>query len=427
MTDVALPQPARAQLLEIAGELLGRLAADEVPPTLRQFRKFSPTKRITLGASAIMAALDADEAFRGQVAEAVETASPQLAEAVRTGGSTAATAPIDIVVTAYLLRPDGWQATVTSALRRFADEQGRSDRQAQQLVQARTELAELKARAKGEAARVKEAVTAATGTLEAALAELRKQLRHETRLRREAERERDAGGERADLAQRELEKAAAAHEADLRRLRGRITELERAGESARREARTDRDLDDSRLWLLVQQLTDAAAGIRRELALPAPTVLPGDTVGGVTGAGDGRSVGDAAALDRLLVLPHVHVVVDGYNVTKTGYGELPLADQRKRLTQSLGALSGRLTGVEITVAFDGGQRPPVQSPAPRGVRVLFSDGEIADDLIRRLVSAEPSGRTTLVVTSDQAVVADVRRAGAWTVPSAVLLDLLARL
>jgi predicted RNA-binding protein with PIN domain len=59
--------------------------------------------------------------------------------------------------------------------------------------------------------------------------------------------------------------------------------------------------------------------------------------------------------------------------------------------------------------------------------VLFSDGEIADDLIRRLVSAEPSGRTTLVVTSDQAVVADVRRAGAWTVPSAVLLDLLARL
>ncbi|MGH8862195.1 MAG: NYN domain-containing protein, partial [Jatrophihabitantaceae bacterium] len=62
---------------------------------------------------------------------------------------------------------------------------------------------------------------------------------------------------------------------------------------------------------------------------------------------------------------------------------------------------------------------------PRGVRVLFSaPDELADDLIRRLVSAEPSGRALVVVTSDRAIVTDVSREGAWTVPSAVLLERL---
>jgi predicted RNA-binding protein with PIN domain len=74
------------------------------------------------------------------------------------------------------------------------------------------------------------------------------------------------------------------------------------------------------------------------------------------------------------------------------------------------------------VAFDGAARPPSQPAAPRGVRVLFSaDGEIADDLIRRIVAAEPAGRPVLVVTSDRQVASDTARAGAWTVASAVFL------
>jgi hypothetical protein len=55
------------------------------------------------------------------------------------------------------------------------------------------------------------------------------------------------------------------------------------------------------------------------------------------------------------------------------------------------------------------------------VRVLFSEGEIADDLIRRLVAAEPAGRPVVVVSSDGEVVRDTGRDGAWTVPSTVLL------
>ena len=57
--------------------------------------------------------------------------------------------------------------------------------------------------------------------------------------------------------------------------------------------------------------------------------------------------------------------------------------------------------------------------------MLFSAAdEIADDLIRRLVAAEPAGRVVVVATSDGEVVRDVRAAGAWSVPSVVLLQRL---
>ena len=40
----------------------------------------------------------------------------------------------------------------------------------------------------------------------------------------------------------------------------------------------------------------------------------------------GRDADDPALLEQLLSVPQVHLIVDGYNVTKSGYGELPLED-----------------------------------------------------------------------------------------------------
>ena len=79
---------------------------------------------------------------------------------------------------------------------------------------------------------------------------------------------------------------------------------------------------------------------------------------------------DGSLLDRMLDGLHVHLIVDGYNLTKTGYGSLPLADQRSRLVSSLGALAAR-TGVEVTVAFDATAAPPGATsglPSPRAGR-----------------------------------------------------------
>lgn len=419
--DVALVEAVRQRLVTIAADVVGSLPADEIPAALRSIAKFTPAKRARLGAPALAAALDADAGFRAKVAEVVEQASAQLVQAVRAGSSTAASDPLDTAVVAYLVRPAGWARLVAAATERWSAEHASRDGSAEEIARLRDELGELRTRLKAETARARDAAAGATSKLADDLAATRRELRVRTGELRAAERTRDeATAEAARLRQR-LEAAESAHDTELRRLRSRVSELERAAETVRRGARTDRDVDDARLWLLVDTLTQAAAGIRRELSLPPPAIRPSDTVASAPAGEVARRADDPASVDRLLALPNVHLVVDGYNVTKSGYGELSLADQRARLVTAMAAIAGR-SGVEVTIAFDGGARPPAQPPVPRGVRVLFSaPGQSADDLIRSLVAAEPAGRPVVVVTSDQQIVTDVTRAGAWTVPSAVLL------
>ena len=80
-----------------------------------------------------------------------------------------------------------------------------------------------------------------------------------------------------------------------------------------------------------------------------------------------------AALDAVLSVPAVHLIVDGYNVSKTGYPDLPLADQRARLANQLSVLAAR-TGVEVTVVFDGAGVITAPNRGARGVRSPPSPG-----------------------------------------------------
>jgi predicted RNA-binding protein with PIN domain len=185
--------------------------------------------------------------------------------------------------------------------------------------------------------------------------------------------------------------------------------------------------------LLLDTLVNAAQGLRRELALPPPASRPADAVGAESAASPfagvatrGLDQDDPAVLDQLLALPGVHLVVDGYNVTKSGYGGLALEAQRSRLVAGLGALAAR-TNAEVTCVFDGAQVDARVTQAVRGVRIRFSDpGETADELIRRLVRAEPVGRPVVVVSSDREVAGGVRRAGARSVSAVALLRRLER-
>lgn len=428
--EVVLGEAARRRLVELAADVVARLPADQVPAPLRAVARFTPAKRARLGGAALAAALDADEQFRGAVADVVAEATPQLVELVRTGAPTAACDPVDTAVVAYLLRPPRWTDMVRAAADRVSAGRNGGDTERTELAMLRTELAQAhadlaraRAELRGRASRQRDEQTSSLAAAATELAEVRKQLRARTAELRSALSDRDEARTAVEQLHRTAAAAEVAHETELRRARARITDLERAAGSARRGLRRDRDVDTARLGLLIDTLVEAAAGLRRELSLPPASMRPADSVEAAgTAGGSARTVTDPVALDRLLALPNAHLIVDGYNVTKTGYGSLPLADQRARLVGSLAALVGR-TGVEVTVAFDGAQRPPAQPPAPRGVRVLFSAAaEIADDLIRRLVAAEPPGRPVVVVTSDQEVVADVLRAGGWTVPSSVFLD-----
>jgi predicted RNA-binding protein with PIN domain len=217
----------------------------------------------------------------------------------------------------------------------------------------------------------------------------------------------------------------------VRELDVRLVEATEAVALGRQAARGEVKDDRLRVRLLLDTVVQAASGLRRELALPPSDGRPADALdrGVLPAAGvptvQGRSDDDPAVLDALLAVPLVHLLVDGYNVTKRGYPALALEQQRSRLLAGLGALAAR-TGAEVTVVFDGAD-VPVVAAAPRGVRLVFSRaGETADDVVRRYARNEPEGRPVVVVSSDKEVAEGVRRSGARALPAIALVRLLER-
>ncbi|MGH3716437.1 MAG: NYN domain-containing protein, partial [Micromonosporaceae bacterium] len=292
-----------------------------------------------------------------------------------------------------------------------------------------------RSRTEADAARTEtERLRERAASLAAEAGDLREQVRQLTRALRDAEEQQRRTAQLLSTEKGRLAQAGTQHDAELRRWKAKLAEAERELESARHAGREGRAVDDVRLWLLLETIGQAAHGLRRELALEPAERLPADFVAdvaadtGAEAAAQPRGLGadDPARLDQLLALPKPHLVIDGYNVTKSGYGELSLEQQRKRLVSGLGGLAAQ-TGAEVTVAFDGAERVVGLPPAPRGVRVLFSHkGETADELIRRLVRAEPAGRPVVVISSDKEVADGVRRHGAYPLGADALLRRLDR-
>lgn len=423
-----LPDAVRQRVVAAASTLLGSLAPADIPPSLRRIAQFVPTRRAKAGAVMIMDALESEVVLRHRVAESVAAASPALVAGVRAGDVPPEADPVEVAALAYLVRPDGWLTYVERAstwlASRTAEREGeRRDTTVERLGE---QLAALRASSRDEVAGLRaelDAQRAENTRLRQRIGAAREEARTAMRLAEVAEaRHRVAQGEAAAIA-----------DAEVRRLRSRLTELEQALEAARRAARDERTTESMRTRLLVDTLVDAAQGLRRELALPPLRTRPADLVTGsdvatATGSpgGRGRDADDPALLDELLGVPQVHLVVDGYNVTKLGYDELPLEDQRNRLVTGLGALAAR-TQAEITCVFDGADLDgPVPIASARRVRVRFSaPGVTADDLIRDLVLAEPPGRPLVVVTNDAEILRDVRLSGAWSAGSKALLRMLA--
>jgi predicted RNA-binding protein with PIN domain len=421
----SLPESVRQRVIALAADVLGGLSPDETPPPLKAVARFTAAKRARLGGTAIAAVLESDAVFRGRVLEAARTAHPGLVEAVSADKPPAAADPADVATVAFLLRPEGWTDLVAAAgdsARRTGDE-ARAARDAAAAVRLREQLSAVRA----EAREGRERSKAEIDRLKAENAALR---RHLNEARSQVAAREDAGRAAAAESARAVsvaESGRAGAEAEARRLRARLAEVEQALEGARRAGREGRSLETARLGLLLDTLAEAAAGLRRQLALPASTVRPADTVDALepapTSAG-GRPGDDPATLDDLLSLPQAHLIVDGYNVTKSAWPTMPLEAQRNRLAQGLAALAAR-TGAEVTCVFDGAD---VEAPAVAlgpGVRVRFSPrGQTADELIRRLVAAEPVGRPVTVVSSDREVADGVRSSGARAVESAALVGLL---
>jgi predicted RNA-binding protein with PIN domain len=322
----------------------------------------------------------------------------------------------DVAALAWLERSEGWEDAVRAVEERPRAKADAAQQEREQRLRDRAEDAERALRDQRRAH--KETVDA----LKAEVATLRRTL-GETRTKEKAARE------EAEAARAQAEETATRLERELRQLRAQVARHEEQAGERRRQARSDRDEVTIRTKLLLEALNDAAVGLRRELGLPSVSGNPGDRVEAELADQGTReptstgslAPGSPALLEQYLALPRARLIVDGYNVTKAAWPTLSLEAQRSRLLTLLSGLVAR-TSAETTVVFDAAAsetRPVVASP--RGVKVLFSPvGVIADDVIRDLVAAEPTGRVVVVVTEDRAVADDVRRAGARVVAPAAL-------
>jgi predicted RNA-binding protein with PIN domain len=427
-----LPDAVRARVVAYASDTLGMLPDDEVPQSLRTFKRWAPAHRAKRAGTPLAAAVERDVTFRQRVFGRVREALPDLTASLAEGTAPPAADPVDVAAIAYLGRTPGWEGLVAGAGERLdrAAVEAETSKVAAEVDRLREQLDEVRAQAKEDVAAAQAVADAARAEAEA----VSRALREEKGARRKAERVAAAAEESAAAARAEAADLVAAAEAEVSRAHHRQAEAEAALGASRKAVKEGRSLEDTRLRLLLDTVVDAAAGLRRELALPPPGEHPGDLVDAarpgdeLAGAPERALLSDdPALLDQLLALPRVHLVVDGYNVTKTGYPDLPLEGQRTRLVSGLSGLAAR-TGAEVTCCFDGatvlGRVPAVSA---RGVRVLFSrPDEIADELIRRLVRAEPAGRPVVVVSSDREVADGVRRAGARPVSALALVRRLDR-
>ncbi|GEC09870.1 RNA-binding protein [Streptomyces spinoverrucosus] len=431
--DRPLPEGVRRKVVQIVSDGFGGLTMAELPAQLRQYARFAPNRRAKFAGNAMAAALETDPLFRQRIGEKFREAQPELAGALDAGSPPPAADPLDVAAAAYVLRPIGWVKLVAAAGEEAqrADAERADEENRAELERLRTELAAARDQTRAETERLRAELDGARKEAESLHRKLRAALSDVKR--GEAALRKVQGEMEAVRAEGQAQVSAA--ESETRRLKARLGEAEAALEATRRAAREGRSVEDMRVRLLLDTVLDAAQGLRRELALPPVSVRPAETVDAVEPgrmtpkdiAARALSEHDPAILDQLLALPQAHLVVDGYNVTKTGYPQMPLEKQRLRLLGQLSQLAAQ-SGAEVTCVFDGAElAAPVLLAPPRGVRVLFSKpGVTADELIRQLVRAEPPGRPVIVVSTDREVADGVARAGARPVASAVLLKRLSR-
>src|SRR4051794_22915553 len=254
-----LPEQVRARVVAMTADALPDLA--RLPPAVRRVATFAPARRARLGGTAIAESL-ADEDFRERVGTQVAARpAPEDADAATEAAR------------AWLTRPEGWEDLLEDAVRRVVERPAAGDDRADR------ELERLRARLADAEQATRELRAAHRVQVEEHKAE-NAALRRKLGDTRAAERAARAAAEEAAVARERAEAAAeercAGLEKENRRLRAQVERFETEVSQGRRDACSERDEATLRARVLLETVVDAAAGLRRELALPALPGSPGD-------------------------------------------------------------------------------------------------------------------------------------------------------
>lgn len=113
--DRPLPEGVRRRVVALVSDAFGGLTVGELPAQLRQYARFTPSRRAKFAGNAMAAALESDPVFRRRIGERIGQTQPELAEALTSGAPPAAADPVDVAAAAYVLRPAGWVKLVAAA------------------------------------------------------------------------------------------------------------------------------------------------------------------------------------------------------------------------------------------------------------------------------------------------------------------------
>lgn len=326
---------------------------------------------------------------------------------------------VDEVGMLWLTQPDGWEIEA----RRLVESLQRADDEAREAADARrerkrrdaAEAARERARAEADELRAqlaherdaRHAVAAELESTRAEMQSLRARLGETERMARR----RDSGAQRAD----ERAEAATGEVEHLRADLAVAIEARDAALAAAAHGEGRVDLERLRV-LLTEALVLSKGGTPRVRShRRKPLAIPGAVYG--------RPLDEA---EHLLRSRDVVVLVDGYNVAKLGWPAASLEQQRNACIDGAERIARRW-GTLVHVVFDGAVVVGAHAPGRRLVRVSYSPaGVTADDVLRAEVDAIDTHRPVVVVTNDQAVVHDVRAAGANVVASEVFVELALR-
>ena len=417
------------------------------PVALRPFLHFAklPVRAVV----AARRAVDADDAFRARVAEAVSK------DDVGRAGWL------------WLSRPPGWEAELDSLASGVAEAgEAAADRRAENEARRRlagaeaaTQRAEASAAAaQAEAARAAAALGEERRTRRAVNQEaedLSRRLERATGERDRARGERDRAREEAGRAQRKVSELKDALE-ELRRVPppvsepvgppaadpATVAEAALAADQVRRAAAALLQAAGGATGMATS-LRQAAVALGADLpepgapppapplpaSPPAPRVRPPRPPRRVPVALPPGVLDDSVeAADHLFRVPGMTVLVDGYNASQLGWFELPIAEQRRRLVDALTEMAAR-TGADVSVVFDGADPvgPAVVPTTARRVKVSFSPADVeADDVVLARVADLDPGRPVVVASSDRRVRDGAASLGANVISSAQLLAALRR-
>lgn len=392
-----LPDDVELLLVRGLGRYITEAPLGQLPASVRRFKGFRG-KALARHSATILALLDED-ASRALILQWLDDDKPSLPGEVAGALRIAAE------------RSKGW-AQELAALSSDDNPDGGPEGGEAERLEAALE------KERGKTARAREAAKKEKAELQSVLAEEKAERARLERRAAELELE-------LDRTRSEIEELRSRSEQDLARAE---RELRRARSTAEKAAASEREaserLRSAEVELERYRAAAEAPAVKPKRKPPAPRKKPRTGERRVLKVPKGRLADEPEVLDAWLQRDDVHLIVDGYNVTKseTGYPELELENQRERLIADLIALSARRK-VDATVVFDGSSVTRLRSTKSR-VKVVFTDeGEIADDAIVEMVEKMPPF-PVIVATNDRELQERVTALGATVATSAQLLVLL---